>query len=182
MSSILGRYYIESNKLDVDAPILSRKRRAPTRIGEIFCGNAALEYANDVTSYYRRIYFEPLDCISNAIEDRFDQEHFRTYVKLENLLLKAAKGDIFIQEYNDIMAIYGSKFNEDRFQVVLETFQDYCTNLDSDICVCSVTDILRKVQGHHSEVFKLTKLILILRVTNATSERTFSLLKLIKSY
>ena len=171
----------KATKLHVDAPILSRKRRAPTRIGEIFCGNAAPEYA-DVTSYYRRIHFETLDCISNAMEDRFDQEDFRTYVKLENLLLKAAKGDIFIQEYNDIMAIYGSKFNEDRFQVVLETFQDYCTNLDSDICICSVTDILRKVQGHHSEVFKLTKLILILRVTNATSERTFSLLKLIKSY
>ena len=115
------------------------------------------------------------------MKDRFDQEDFRAYVKLENLLLKAAKGDIFIQEYNDIMAIYGSKFNEDRFQVMLETFQDYCTNLDSNICIYSVTDTLRKVQSHHSEVFKLTKLILILRATNATSERTFSLLKLIKN-
>ena len=109
---------------------MSRKRRASTRIGELLGGNAAPEYANDVTSYYRRIYFETLDCISNAMEDRFDQEDFRTYVKLENLLSKVVKGDIFIQEYNDVMAIYGSKFDENRFQVLLETFQDCCTNLD----------------------------------------------------
>ena len=64
--------------------------------------------------------FESLDCIINAIEDRFDQEDFRTYVKLENLLLKAAKCDFFIQEYNDVMAMYGGDFDENRFQVQLE--------------------------------------------------------------
>ena len=38
------------------------------------------------------------------------------------------------------------------------------------------------VQSHPSEVFNLTKLILVLPVTNPTSERAFSLLNLIKSY
>ena len=31
---------------------------------------------------------ESVDLIINAIEDRFDQEDFRTHVKVENLLLK----------------------------------------------------------------------------------------------
>ena len=46
-------------------------------------------------------YILNLDCTINPIEDIFDQEVSRTYIKLENLLLKAGKGDVFIQEYND---------------------------------------------------------------------------------
>ena len=174
----------KATKLDVDAPKLSRKRRALTRIEEFFGGKAAPEYANDAISQYRRIYFESLDCIINSIENLVDQEDFRTYVNLEHLLLKAAKGDVFIQEYNDAMAIYGSDFDENRFQVQLEALQEYCTNLDGNIDIRSVTDTLWNltVQSRLGEVFKLSKLILVLPATNATSERTFSLLKLIKSY
>ena len=64
----------EATKLDIDAPKLSRKRRASTRIEEFFGGKAAPEYANDVISLYGRIYFESLDCIINDIEDRFDHK------------------------------------------------------------------------------------------------------------
>ena len=98
-------------------------------------------------------------------------------------MLKAAKGDIFIQECNDVMVIYSNDFDENRFQVQLETLQEYCTNLDGNICIRSVTEALRnlKVQSHLGEVFKFTKLNLVLPATNVTSERTFSLLKVTKS-
>lgn len=81
------------------------------------------------------------------------------------------------------MAIYDSEFDQNRFQVQLETSQEYCTNLDGNAWIHSVTDNLQnlKVQSHSSEVFKLTKRILLLPVTNATSKRIFSLLKLIKA-
>ena len=120
---------LKATKLDLDVPKLSWKRRAPTRIEEFQSGNAAPEYANYVVSHYRRIYFETLDCIINVIEDRSDQDVFRTYVKLGNLLLKTAKGNVFIQEYDDVMAICGSDFNENRFQVQLENLQEYCRNI-----------------------------------------------------
>ena len=82
------------------------------------------------------------------------------------------------------MTIYGSEFDENRFQLQLETLQKYCINLNRNTCIRSVTDTLQnlKVQSHLNEVFKLTKLILVLPATNATNERTFSLLKLVKSY
>ena len=105
---------------------------------------------------------------------------FRTYVKLKNLCLKAARSDDFIQEYNDVMAIYGSDFDENRIQVQLETLQEYCTNLYGNACIRS-TDTL-KVQSHLTEALKLTKLILVQPATNNMSERTFNLLKLIKSF
>ena len=91
----------------------------------------------------------------------------------KKFLLKAARGNVFIQE-----------FDENRFQVQLKTLQEYFTDLDCNACIRSVTDTLQniKVQSHLSEVFKLTKLLLVLLATNATGERIFSLLKLFKSY
>ena len=105
-------------------------------------------------------------------------------MKLENRLLKAAKSDVFIQENNDVMTIYSSDFGENRSQEQLKTLQGYCENLDDNTCIRSVTGTLRslKVQSHLSEVFNLTKLILVLPAKNTTSERASSLLKLIKSY
>ena len=98
-------FWEDVKQKDVDALKLSRKRRAPTRVEEFFDGKASPEYANDVVSHYHIIYFESVDCLINAIEDRFDQEYSRTYFKLENLSLKEAKDNVFIQEYNDVVAI-----------------------------------------------------------------------------
>ena len=41
--------------------------------------------------YYRAIYFEALDTVVNCIKDRFDQEGYKIYSKLELLLLKMAR-------------------------------------------------------------------------------------------
>ena len=85
-------------------------------------------------------------------------------MKTENLLLWVAKNDIFIQEYNDAIAIYRSDLDENRFEVQLVTLQEYCANLDRDVCIRSVTDTLRnlRLQIHLNEVFKLTKFVLVL--------------------
>ena len=97
---------------------------------------------------------------------------------------KAAKDDVFIQDYNDVITIYSSDFDENRFQVQLENLQEYCTNFYGNTCICSVTDTLQnlKVQSNVSVVSKLMELILELPATNAMSKRSFSLLKLINSY
>ena len=113
----------KATKLDVDAPKSSWKRRAPTRTEEFFGGKSAPDYETDVISNYYRTYFETLDCIINPTADRYDQADFRIYIKLKNLLLKAAKGDVFIQTYNDDMAIYSSDFDKNRFQAQIKALQ-----------------------------------------------------------
>ena len=107
-----------------------------------------------------------------------------SYTWNSKIFVESSEGNIFIQEYNDVMAINGSDFNENRFQVQLETLQEYCTNLDGNIWIRSITDTLQnlKVQSHLSEVFKLTKLILVLPATSVISKRIFILLQLIKNY
>ena len=44
----------KATKLDVDAPKLYWKRRAPTRTEELFGGKSAPDYDNDVISNYYR--------------------------------------------------------------------------------------------------------------------------------
>ena len=175
----------KAKALDVDEPTLSRRRRPPSRIDDYY-GKAAPEFPADVILHYRRIYFESLNCIISAIRDRFDQEDYRIYVQLENLLLKAAKGDNFIKEYGAAMETYACDFDKNRLNVQLETLNEYCKEIDqSDVfCLRTVVNVLRRpeIKSHLSEVVKLAKLILVLPATNATSERTFSLMKLIKSY
>ena len=82
-----------------------------------------------MVSHYRKVYCESLDCIINAIEDRFDQKDFKTYIKLENLLLKAAKVNDVDGEYNDVMAFYDSDFDGIPFHVRLETLSEYCKKM-----------------------------------------------------
>ena len=58
MPSVLGRCETEATKLDIDAPKLSQKKRAPTidEFGEYnFGGKAATEYANVISHYVEYI-------------------------------------------------------------------------------------------------------------------------------
>ena len=109
----------------------------------------------------------------NAIEDRFDQYDFKTYIKLENLLLKATKGSDFDSEYNDVMALYDSDFDGIRFHVQLETLSEYCKEIVDTASVRTVTRVLRnlEVRDHLCEMYKLVKLIMVMPATNSTLER-----------
>ena len=92
------------------------------RIEEYLGASATPDFDDDV-SHYRKVYYESLDCIINVIEDRFDQEDFKTYIKLENLLLKAANGSDFDSEYSGVVVLYDSDFDGIRFPVQLKTLE-----------------------------------------------------------
>ena len=146
-------------------------------------GNAAPEFDEDIVSYYRKFYYEALDCINNAVTDRFHQQDLKTYIKLENLLNKAAKRDDFHAEYDDVSSIHCKEFDDNRFQMQPEIISEYCEELDI-ISARTIGKVLKnlKVRSHLTEVIKLAKLILVMPPTNLTSERSFSFSKLIKTY
>ena len=58
-----------------------------------------------------------MDCITNDTSDRFEQQDFIKYIKLENLLIKAAKRDDYHAKYDDVLSIYPKDFDENQFQV-----------------------------------------------------------------
>lgn len=80
----------KSNEGSIAEPVLPRKRRAPVRI-EI--GSGPPTFPETLEDHYRRIYFEAIDLIVNAIEQRFSQPSFAAYEKMESLFIKGLNGE-----------------------------------------------------------------------------------------
>ena len=59
-----------SERVHVEEPRLSRRRRVPRRYED---GIAEPEYSTTPEDHYRRIYYEALDLLVHGIEDRFNQ-------------------------------------------------------------------------------------------------------------
>ena len=81
-----------ASDVDVNDLVLPRKRKVPKRFEQ---GNAPAEFHSTPKSHYRQVYYEALDLLVQAIEDRFNQSGYRTYHCLEALMLKAVKRETF---------------------------------------------------------------------------------------
>ena len=84
--------------LNVEDPVLPRKRKVPARFEE---GKAAPEFVASVEAHYRIQYFEVIDYLVNGIESRFDQRGYKTYSNLEHLLVKAVRTEILPYQDKD---------------------------------------------------------------------------------
>ncbi|CAC5380476.1 unnamed protein product [Mytilus coruscus] len=81
----------------VAKPSLPRQKRMPACFEN---GNVVPEYHETAEAYFRQIYFEAIDHLVNAIQERFDLPDFAMYANAEHLLLKCVRGEVFEEEYN----------------------------------------------------------------------------------
>lgn len=65
--------------------VLARKRKAPQRFDH-GCRGHFFEMPED---YYRKVFYEAYDYVINGIEARFDQEDFKIYANLQDVLLRS---------------------------------------------------------------------------------------------
>ena len=79
------RVTASANYFGVDKPVLTHRRKAPCR----FDDGSTPTVHETVEDRFRVVYFEALDLIISCIEDRFDQPGYKTYGKVQALLLKA---------------------------------------------------------------------------------------------
>ena len=133
---------------------------------------------------------EALDLVFQGIKERFDQPGYRIYCKLGSLLLKAAQNTDYSDELSFVLEHYSNDFKSDLLKVHLEIFTSNFAGI-SDVDRMSITlrDVityaktLTEVQKDlMSEVCLLLKLILVMPATNAVSERSFSALRIIKTF
>ena len=54
----------------------------------------------------RRVYYEAINLIVSAIDQRFNQESFRSYAQMETSLVKAANSDDYEAEFKILEASY----------------------------------------------------------------------------
>ena len=105
-------------------------------------------------------------------------------MKMENLLLKCVSGADYTDELNEVTDFYGEDLNKELLELQLTILgsnltQEACTLIE---IVTYLKSLPRPGKDLLSEVSILMKLILVMPATNATSERSFSALKRIKSY
>lgn len=137
---------------------------------------------------FRQHYFEALDLVVNCIKDRFDQPGYRIYKYLQDLLLKSvtSTSETYQTEFDFVVDFYGNDFEKNSLKVQLETLNTTFSKMGTEPTVSGVFEFFRglskPMRCMFSEVVKLVKLVLVMPATNATSERTFSALRRVKSY
>ncbi|XP_046571823.1 zinc finger MYM-type protein 1-like [Haliotis rubra] len=171
-----------------DPPRLPRYRKRPKRLDD---GSNTHTFPS-VEDYCRQQYFEGLDIVSEQLKRRFSQKGFETAVEIEQLLLSAANGRNF-QISSHIRELYKDDVDFVRLNTQLSMLHDTVksvstergclitevTNIDTVVSIINSSPVIRHL---FKEISTLLKIYLTIPVTTATSERTFSTLRRLKSY
>ena len=164
-------------KYELVEPSLPRKRRSP------------LDAHNRGTAYHfqsikdsmRRDYFEIIDVAANEIESRFQQEDFKTLMTLESALLTPPNKWDDVDGLEDVLKEYG--FNVPKLKGNVQSLPDIAPGKTT---VRGAADAFAALQDETRKLFfeleKLIILLLVLPVSAATAERSFSALRRLKNY
>ncbi len=172
---------------NISEPELPRQRKVPKRYEE---GISTGYFPESPKEYYKQLFFEAVDLIVNCIKDRFDQQGYKIYSSLESLLMKSCKGESINDDLDFITAFYGDDLDKKTLQAQLQTFRvHFEQHKEGKTSKTSFFDLLEYFsnlsQGQSAlmdQVCKLMQLVLVMPATNATSERSFSALRRVKSY
>ena len=171
----------QRHSIITDEPILPRVRRINIRIDDGSQNHAF----NDVQDYFRKQYYEALDIVINDIKRRFQQDNFTLVSKIEKLLLDAASGNNFTIP-DELKEVYARDIDFEKLCRQLTSLQDVCEDESKPIkyikTICEIFNNSPVYKRSFSEVHILLLIYLTIPVTTATAERTFSVLKRIKTY
>ena len=90
---------LKKEQLQADEPKLPRKRRLPVRFGPGDPSNA--HFPSTPKDNCRTVYFAAFDATIESIRTRFNQEDFRRYRNLQELMLKAVSGKPLDEEFEE---------------------------------------------------------------------------------
>ena len=143
-------------------------------------------FPHQVEDYYLPFFFEGIDRIVNGIEMRFDQPGFQTYKKLENVLLKAANKESYDDDIEFITQLYGSDLNLQQLKLHLNILSSILPQSSIAYDLSSIVEFIKKLSPIQKalipQVHCLVSLVLVMPATNATSERSFSALRRVKTF
>ena len=102
---------LEQQRLDVDDPVMPRKRKVPAWLEE----GSRDTYHNptNVEELYQPLYFESLDLAVAGIKERFNQTEFLQYRNIQQLLINALNDKDFEHEIDAVCNFYGDDFVKD---------------------------------------------------------------------
>ena len=169
--------------LEVDPPVLGRKRKVPQR----YCSATYPgDHFESAKHSYRQQYFEAIDLEIHCIHSRFEQPDYEVYKNLEQLITKAVTQNSFDYELKYVAEFCGDDVDKNNLAIQLNILAiDYpqvCTP-PSIFAIIDYFKSLSPAKKHlMDKVCTVLKLILIMPATNATSERSFRALCRLKTY
>ncbi|KAK3931923.1 Zinc finger MYM-type protein 1, partial [Frankliniella fusca] len=142
--------------------------------------NAAPDHVfRTVEDKYRKDYFEALDKIIIEIKERFHQDGIDTYLKLERCVLRHP------DEWDDEMKTTLAKYSIDPEQLRTEILL-FPRPEGENVTLKSYVDAYRALKMISRQmfpnVFTILRLLLVVPATSASAERSFSLLRRLKTY
>ena len=127
---------------DVDEPAVCRKHRTPKHYQ---IGTSAGEFHATPEDQYRAIYFEVLDHVTSAIKQSFDQPGYHVYRTVQDLVLKAAQGDDYVDELDEVLKVYGNDLRRSQLHTQLSLLSPLLSEIDSS--ALTVKSLFRHCQS-----------------------------------
>ena len=166
----------------ISEPALPRQKRAPSGF-EI--GTGTPWYPTTPQEHYRRIYFEAIDLMVNAIDNRFNQASFDVYAKMESLLVKCLNCQDYSTELHFLETNYGEDVDVTTLNVQLEIFNVLMKDGEFtcfDHILAKIKQLSEAEKCMITEIITLCKLLLVNPATSAAGERSFSSARRLKTW
>ena len=123
------------------------------------------------------MYLHVLDNVIQCIKDCFHQPDFQKYLNLQELLLKAVKGEKCEKELESVKGLYRGDFNAYSLDDQLELLPQVSAarkvtvgNMDVKDLIDFFRSLKVLVKLLLSEVIKVVKILLVMPATNPISE------------
>ena len=178
----------EASEKGLQEPALPRQRRIPRRIND---GSENHEYSS-LREFFRHQYYEVLDLLKEELKRRFDQPTFAILKEVEMLLIDSCNGKN-VAPSCELKSLYANSLDMDMLSVQLSMLPSVivaCNNdqqlgikkVTSVNTICEVFNTTKFPKTMLTEVEKLVRVYYTVPLTSATTERTFSTLRRLKSH
>ena len=128
-----------------------------------------------------------VDHILHAVSDQFDQQGYQTYKWLEDLMFKAYRGEEYHEEFKFVTEFYDSHLPKYQLETQLTLLHhlfkpEQLPNLSLPDIIHALNSLSLPERVSFTAVATCMKLLLVIPASNATSERSFSALRRVKTY
>ncbi|KAF0298328.1 hypothetical protein FJT64_004341 [Amphibalanus amphitrite] len=167
--------------LDIDEPKLKRQARPPRRLDD----GAEPAHPTSPEERYRRVFLEAIDQLDRALHCRYSDN-----VRSDELVLATGERALITGDADAIDQTAGFyQMNADRLRLQVQMLHDICKSHGTSIPLKNLQDVVKQLTSGEGElralldeVATLTRLLLTAPATSCTAERSFSLLRRLKSW
>ena len=148
--------------------------------------NSANAYhSSSAHQHFKGIYFEAIDSVISIIKYRFEKPSVNLFSDVEQLLLKSVNGEDNQQELDNFLKIFRDDIDLSALPSELSIISTICKD-ENPAHVDDALSILKALSRNERLAMKnviiIVKIMLLNGATTATPERSFSMVRRIKTW